>query len=81
MLNLDWAWYLLVWRSNRLEVVTMLIYGVVWSLLEVDILTPIPREVGYLLVWKTIMLDYVTLPLIYGVFRSLLEVGTLMLGV
>ena len=57
MLNLGWAWYLLVWRSNRLEVVTMLIYGVVWSLLEVDILTPIPREVGYLLVWKTIMLD------------------------
>ena len=57
MLNLDWAWYLLVWRSNRLEVVTMLIYGVVWSLLEVDILTPIPREVGYLLVWKNIMLD------------------------
>ena len=81
LLSWEGAWYLQVWRTNRLEVVTMLIYGVVWSLLEVDILTPIPREVGYLLVWKTIMLDYVTLPLIYGEFRSLLEVGTLMLGV
>ena len=57
MLSLEWAGYLQVWRTNRLEVVTMLIYGVVWSLLEVDILTPIPREVGYLLVWKTIRLE------------------------
>ena len=57
LLSWEWSQYLLVWRTNRLEVVTMLIYGVVWSLLEVDILTPIPREVGYLLVWKTIRLE------------------------
>ena len=57
LLSWEWAWYLLVWRTNRLEVVTMLIYGVVWSLLEVDNLTPNPREVGYLLVWKTIRLE------------------------
>ena len=37
---LSWggAWYLLVWRPNRLEVVTMLIYGEFWPLLEVGTL-------------------------------------------
>ena len=80
LLSLEWAWYLQVWRTNRLEVVTMLIYGVVWSLLEVDNLTPNPGEVGCMLVWKTIMLGVKTM-LIYGEFRYLLEVGTLMLGV
>ena len=76
---LSWggAWYLQVWRTNQLEVVTMLIYGVVWSLLEVDNLTPNPGEVEYMPVWKTIMLGVETL-LIYGEFRSLLDVGTLM---
>ena len=52
LLSLEWAWYLQVWRVNRLEVVTMLIYGVVWSLLEV--------EVGCMLEWKTTMLEWVT---------------------
>ena len=46
----------------------MLIYGVVWSVLEV--------EVGCMLEWKTTMLEWVT-QLIYEEFRSLLEVGTL----
>ena len=40
LLSLEWAWYLQVWRTNRLEVVNLLFYGVVWSLLEVDNLTP-----------------------------------------
>ena len=77
LLSLEWAWYLQVWRTNRLEVVTMLIYGVVWSLLEVGTFTPNPGEVSYMLLWK---LGVETL-LIYGEFRSLAEVGTLMLGV
>ena len=41
---------MLVWRTNLLEVVTMLIYGVVWSLLEADSLTPNPGEVEYMVV-------------------------------
>ena len=80
LLSLEGAWYLQVWRTNRLEVVTMLIYGVVWSLLEVDNLMPNPGEVSYMLLWKSIMLGVETL-LIYGEFKSLAEVGTLMLGV
>ena len=45
----------------------MLIYGVVWSLLEVDNLTPNPGKVGCMVVWKTSMLEWVT-QLIYGEF-------------
>ena len=76
MLSWEGAWYLQVWRTNRLEVVTMLIYGVVWSLLEVDNLMPNPGVVGCMLVWKITMLQCVT-QLVSGEFRSLLVVGTL----
>ena len=71
LLSWEGAWYLQVWRTNRLEVVTMLIYGVVWSLLEVDNLMPNPGEVGCMLVWKITMLQCVT-QLVSGEFRSLL---------
>ena len=50
------------------------------SLLEVGTLTPNPGEDSYMLLWEIIMLGVETL-LIYGEFRSLAEVGTLMLGV
>ena len=71
MLSWEGAWYLQVWRTNRLEVVTMLIYGVVWSLLE-----PNPGEVGCMLVWTITILQCVT-QIVSGEFRSLLVVGTL----
>ena len=61
MLSWGGAWYLQVWRTNRVEVVTMLIYGVVWSLLEVGTFTPNPGEVSYMLLWKIIMLGVETL--------------------
>ena len=76
MLSWEGAWYLQVWRTNRLEVVTMLIYGVVWSLLEVDNLMPNPGEVGCMLGLKITMPECVT-QLVSVEFRSLLVVGTL----
>ena len=62
MLSWEGAWYLQVWRTNRLEVVTMLM--------------PNTGEVGCMLVWKITMLQCVT-QLVSGEFRSLLVVGTL----
>ena len=38
LLSWEWSQYLLVWRTNRLEVVTLLIYGEFWCLLEVGTL-------------------------------------------
>ena len=71
---LSWggAWYLQVWRNNRLEVVTMLIYGKFRSLLEVGTLTPNPGEVSYMLLWKTIMLGEETLTSNPGQVRYIL---------
>ena len=72
--------YTLVVMSTRLPLVVMMCAVLLCMTGRVDNLPSNPREVGYLLVWKTIRLELVAL-LIYGKFRSPLEVVTFMLGV